>query len=195
MISRTASRSSKTPFSPRFHHREFSAHVIDGRRFAKALAHTPENIQVGQGRFNHQDVGTFVDIECGLAQRFGSVRRIHLVGTPVAKLRRTFRCVSKRPIENRRELRRVAHDPGLAKALGIECFANRTDAAVHHVARCDHVGAGCRMGKRALRKNLDRFVVEDVKVVTVSTRYAAVTVTHIFAKTDIGNNDKIRTFL
>src|SRR3546814_6943566 len=58
--------------------------------------------------------------------------------------------------------RSIAHDLDVAEAFEFERFADRADAAVHHVRRRDDVGAGARLVQRLPDQYLDRLVVEDI---------------------------------
>jgi hypothetical protein len=119
--------------------------VIHRGRFAKALAHAPKNVDVRQCRFDHDDVRAFIDVEPDLAEGFIRVRRIHLVRSTITKLWRAFGCVAKRAVKNGSEFRSVTHNTSFCKTVGIERFPNCANAAVHHVAGCDHVRAGLRV--------------------------------------------------
>src|SRR3546814_10806350 len=50
----------------------------------------------------------------------------------------------------------------MAEALGLERLSDRPDAAVHHVAGRDDVGAGARLIQRLSHQYLDRLVVENI---------------------------------
>ena len=43
-----------------------------------------------------------------------------------------------------------------------QAVADDADAPVHHVARCDDVGAGTSLSEDLFDEHFDRFVVEDV---------------------------------
>ena len=119
--------------------------MINRHRFAKAFSRAPEDVDVGKGGLDHNNIGAFIDIEPDFAQRFIGIGRIHLIGATIAKLRRTFGGVAKRAVKDGSKLRRVTHYAGIGETAGIERFANRADAAVHHVAGRDHVRAGLRV--------------------------------------------------
>ena len=124
--------------------------MINRSRFAEPFPRAPENVEIRQRRLDHNNIGAFIDIEPDFAQRFIGIGRIHLVGTAIAKLRRTFGGIAKRAVKDGSKLRRVTHDARVGEAAGIERFANRADAAVHHVARRDHVRAILRVRERGL---------------------------------------------
>src|SRR6266404_1990870 len=105
MISKTAVRSSKIPFS----------------------------------------AAAFTIIERDFAQRFVRVGRVHLIRTPISKLRWAFSGVAKRAVKHGGEFRGVTHDSSVGETAGVERFADCADAAVHHVARRDHVRARLRV--------------------------------------------------
>ena len=62
----------------------------------------------------------------------------------------------------------------------VERSADRADAAVHHVARADGVGAGLGVADRGSGEQLDRRVIRDLAVL----EHAAVAVRRIRAKVD-----------
>ena len=65
------------------------------------------------------------------------------------------------------------------------------DAAVHHVARGDHVGAGVGVRDRGLREQLEREVVVDLAVADD----AAVPMRGVFAQAHVGDHEEIRVGL
>ena len=73
------------------------------------------------------------------------------------------------------------------KPARVERRANRRDAAVHHVARRDDVGAGARVRHRFAREQLERRVVVDVAV----ANHAAVPVLGVLAEADVGDHDEL----
>ena len=69
--------------------------------------------------------------------------------------------VAERAVVAARVLHRVGHDRDVLEALGVERGADGGHAAVHHVARGDHVGAGLGVGDGLLGEQLERDVVDD----------------------------------
>src|SRR3712207_8377471 len=57
------------------------------------------DVQVGQGRLDHDRVGTLGEVLRHLAQRLVGVGRVHLVGRAVAELRRTLGRLPERAVE------------------------------------------------------------------------------------------------
>src|SRR3546814_14246192 len=106
---------------------------------------------------DHHAVGALGEILCDLAQRFLGVRGVHLIGLLVA-LEQPARAdrVAERAIEGRGIFGGVAHDLDMAEALGLERLSDRPDAAVHHVAGRDDVGAGARLIPRLSQQLCDR---------------------------------------
>jgi len=142
-------------FGAGLNHGVLAAHVVDRRWFRESLADPPKNIEVRQGGFNQKDVRAFVDIERDLAQSFLGVRAIHLVGTPITKLRRAFRRFSKRSVKRRGEFSRVTHDARLLESILIQGFADRADPR-------EHRAGGLLQQVLALRRQ--RRVVEPAEV-------------------------------
>ncbi len=48
------------------------------------------------------------------------------------------------------------------------------------------------MRKRGLHQEFDGLIVEDMEMIAVHSCHAAMTVAHVFAKTDIGDDDQVR---
>ena len=67
-------------------------------------------------------------------------------------------------------------------------LADRADAAVHHVARRDGVGAGFDVADGRPREQLERLVVRDLAVAD----HAAVAVRGVLAEADVGDEDELR---
>ena len=85
----------------RLDHRVLAAHLIRGGRLAEALFHLRDDVEIGQRRLHHDDVGALGDVDLDLAQRFLDVGRIHLVAAAVAELRRRVGGLAERPVERR----------------------------------------------------------------------------------------------
>ena len=45
-----------------------------------------------------------------------------------------------------------------------------------------------------LREKLDRFIVQDMEMFAIHFRHAAMSVAHVFAETNIGDDDQLRAF-
>src|SRR5439155_12207096 len=97
--------------------------------------HTADDIHVGEGRLDHDDVGPFVQIEGDFTQGLVAVGGVHLVAAPVAKLRRRLGGVAEGTVEAGSVLGRVAHDWQPGKPGTVEALTNGADHAVHHAAR------------------------------------------------------------
>src|SRR5262249_30585495 len=178
----------------RFDHGILAAHMINSGRLSKPLTDSPEKVHIRQSRFYHHNVRSFIDIQCYLTQGFLGVSKIHLVRTAIAKLRRALSSLAEWTVESRCEFGRVTHDRGLIEAFGIERLPNGTYAAVHHVAWRNDVRASCCVGERRLHQQLDGFIVENVEMLSVDACHTTVSVTHVLAKADIGDCDKVWTF-
>mgnify|MGYP003337085327 CR=1 FL=1 len=115
------------------------------RHAGKLLPHGGDDVQVCQGRLDHHDIRSFLDIQIDLAQRFPSVRRIHLVGLTIAELGTGERRIPKRRIETRREFRRVGHDRQLGEPGLIKLRADGSDPPIHHIGGSHHIRTGLGM--------------------------------------------------
>src|SRR5436309_3432156 len=98
------------------------------------------------------------------------------------------------PVESRREFRRVTTNRRLDEASLIERRANRTDATVHHVARCHDVRTSCSLRERRLHQPLNSLVVENLEMISVDACHTTVPMTHVLTQADIGDGDKLWTF-
>ena len=76
----------------------------------------------------------------------------------------------------------------MLEAVVVERLADRADAAVHHVARRDDVGAGLGVADRGAGEQLEAPVVVDVAV----DDDAAVAVRRVLAEADVGEQDELR---
>ena len=100
----------------------------------------------GERGLHHQHVGALLLVERGLAQRLARVGRIHLVAGAIAELGRAVGGLAEGAVERRwRTSPRTRGWPSSMKPSPSSARADRADAAVHHVARRDDVGAGLRV--------------------------------------------------
>src|SRR5215475_11836712 len=107
---------------------------------------------------------------------------------------RPLSCLAEWSVESRRKLGRVTHDGSLIETSGIERLANRTDAAVHHVAWRHDIRASCGVRERRPRQQLNSLVVENAEMISLDVCHTTMAMTHVLAQADVGNRDKIRTF-
>src|SRR5437899_2973448 len=128
----------------RLEHGVLAAHVVRRRGVAERLLHARDDVEIRQRRFDHHDVGAFLDILLYLAQRLARVRRVHLVRSAVAEPRCRSRGVAERAVERGAVFRRIRHDGDLLEAALVERLADRADPPVHHVRRRDDVCAARR---------------------------------------------------
>ena len=106
---------------------------------------------------------------------------VHLIRTAVTERRSRACGVAERAVEGRREFRGIRHDRRVDKAVFVERGADRRHAAIHHVARRDHVRTGTRMADRSPGQHLERPVVVDI----VTAQDAAVAVRGVLAHADV----------
>src|ERR1044071_6682178 len=99
--------------------------MIRRKRNIKSIANHPQDIEVNRGGLNHQDICAFGVVELSLTHRLARVWRVHLVSAPVAKLRRTLRCSTRRTREPRPILDGIRHNGGVLEPLAVQHFANR----------------------------------------------------------------------
>uniref|UniRef100_A0A1X7ST66 Uncharacterized protein n=1 Tax=Amphimedon queenslandica TaxID=400682 RepID=A0A1X7ST66_AMPQE len=178
-------------------HRIFAAGVIGHHRhFGEALAHPGDDIEIGQRRFDHQEIRPFLDIDRRLFEGFSGIGGIHLMATPIAEFRGPLGGVPKRAVKSRSVFHGVGHDRKMVKGLPIQGLANAGDHPVEHRARSHDIGAGQGVAQRNARENIDALVIEHIAIGKVGVPLAqkpAMPVVGIFADTNIGDDDEIGT--
>jgi hypothetical protein len=181
-----------TPIGGGFDHGKFSADAIGGGGEGELIFDAVDDVEIRESGFDHDDVRAFGNIERDFAQSFGGVARVHLVGAAIAELRSGFGGFAEGAVESGGELRGVGHDRRVQKFCGVERLANRADAAIHHVAGSDEVGAGFGMADGGAREKFEGGVVQDFGVRAVAFDDAAMTVAHVFAEANVGNDEEFR---
>ena len=178
----------------RFDHAVLAGDVVRGDRHAgKVLAYVANDIEVGQGRLDHNHVRAFGQVELHFPDCLASSRsRIHLVAMPAAELRRTFGRIAKRAIERAGVLGGVTHDRNVREPSAVETTADRADHAIHHTARGDQVRASLGMTNSLAGEQFERSVVVDIHATRGIVDDAAVAVTGVLAKANIGNDQQVR---
>ena len=173
------------------HHRVLARDVVGGERDVRGFLRRADDVEVGEGRLDHDHVGPLLDVGEDLLHRLADVRRVHLVGAAVAERRRRLGRVAERAVEAARVLGRVGEDRDAPEAVPVERLADRPHPAVHHVGRRDDVGPGLRVGERLGREDRERAVVVDPLV----HDDAAVPVVGVLAEADVGDDDRLRARL
>src|SRR3990167_232481 len=98
----------------------------------ECILYHPDNIEIGQRRFYHDDISSLFYIQRHLTQRFIGIVRIHLVGGAVSKSWCRLSSLTEWPIETRRIFSRVCHDGDMFKAVFVKSITNCPYATVHH---------------------------------------------------------------
>ena len=173
------------------HHRVLARDVVGREGDVRRLLRGPHDVEVGEGRLDHDHVGSFLDVREDLLDRLADVRRVHLVGAAVAEGGGRLGRLAERPVEAARVLGRVGEDRDVPEAVRVERLADRPHAPVHHVARGDDVGPGLRVGERLGREDRERRVVVDLP----ADDRAAVAVVGVLAEADVGHHDRRRARL
>ena len=129
-------------------HRVFATDMVGGGREAELFFDAPDEIEIGEARFDHDDIGTFLDIDGDLSESFSGVGRVHLVGAAVATTRGAFGGLAEGAIESGSKFCGVGENGNSGELGGVKGLADRPDAAVHHVAGSDDIGTcgGVRKG-------------------------------------------------
>ena len=123
-------------------HGVFAADMVSGGGEAELFFDAPDEIEIGEARFDHDDIGTFFDIEGDLSERFSGVGGVHLVGAAVATTRGAFGGLAEGAIESGSKFCGVGENGNSGELGGVKGLADRPDAAVHHVAGSDDIGPG-----------------------------------------------------
>ena len=144
-------------------HRILAAHLVGEGRHAERVLHSRDDVEIGQARLHHHEVGALGEVELDLAQRLVDVRRVHLVAALVAlqPAERADR-LAEGAVEGRGIFGCISHDRDVLVPRLLERRADRADAAVHHVRGRDDVRAGLGLDQGLVDQDLDRVVVDDV---------------------------------
>ena len=143
-------------------HGVLTAHLVGGKRERAGARTAPDDIQVGQRRLDHDDVGSFGHVQLHFPKRLPPVRRVHLILSPVPELGRAFGRVPEGPVEGAGVLGRVAHDGGVLQPRGVQGGSDGADHAVDHPRGRDHVGAGRGMHHRGPAEQVEGAVVQQI---------------------------------
>ena len=90
-------------------HGVLAADLVGRHRHGRGLLDAVQDVEVGQPRLHHHEVGAFGDVQGHHAVLLGRWR-VHLVGALVAKSRRRIQGVPERAVETRGVLGAVAED-------------------------------------------------------------------------------------
>ena len=179
----------------RLDHRVLPAHVVrDHRHLGVRIVHPADDVEVGEGGLDHEEVGSFLDIERRFPERLAHVPGVHLVGAPIAELGRTLRGVAERSVECRGVLDGVGHDGDVFVSVLVEPLADDGDHAVDHAARRDDVGAGPRVAHRDAGEDVQGLVVQHVagrKHRVLVVQHPAVAVVGVLAQAHVGDDQKL----
>ena len=110
-VSSTTRRSSIQPSrGGGLDHRVLARDVVGGHRHAEPLLDPADDVEVGQGRLDHDHVGPFGQVERHLADRLVAVGRVHLVRPAVAERRGALGGVAEGAVIAAGELGGVGQD-------------------------------------------------------------------------------------
>src|SRR5580658_859820 len=112
---------------------------------ADAAAGCGDDVEIGHGGLHENHVGAFVEVEVDFAHGFAEVGAVHLVGFAVAELGGGVGGFAEGTVKGRCDFGGVAEDGRVGEVFFVEGAADGSDAAVHHVAGGDDVGA--RLGQ------------------------------------------------
>lgn len=159
------------------------------------MFHAPEDIEVGEGGFDHDHIGAFGEVEGDFAEGFFGIGGVHLVAASVTELGGGFGGIAEGAVIGGGVFGGVGEDGGMVEAGLIEGLADGADAAVHHIAGGDDIGAGFGVADGGFGEELEGGVILDGPVGAFFFDNAAVAVAHVFAEADVGNDEEIGEFL
>ena len=111
--------------------------MVGGHGYVELRFDAVDDVQVGQGGFDHDDVSAFFDVQSDFAQGFVAIGGIHLIGAAVAKLRGRFGGFAEGAVKAGAEFGGIGHDGDVVEGVCVQGGANGAYAPVHHVGRCD----------------------------------------------------------
>ena len=170
-------------------HEVFAADLVGGDGERGGSAEGVDDVEVGAGGFDHEDVGAFCFVEGGFAKGFAGVGWVHLVGFLVTGARCGVESAAEGAVAGAGVFGGVAEDGGVGESVGVESGANGTDAAVHHVAWGDDVCSGAGVGEGLVAEDGDGFVIEDG---SVGGDEAVVAVAVVGVESDVGDDGEVR---
>ncbi len=165
-------------------HRIFAGNVIGHQGQIEALLDVPQDVEVGQRRLDHQEVGAFLHVEGRFAKGFAAVGRVHLVGAAVAEPGSRFGSLPERPVIAGCVFHCIAHDRHMYKPVGVQGLADCADPAVHHVRRRHHIRTRFGVGKGLPAEKFESGIVIHLAVPDRS----AMAVVGVLAHADIGDD-------
>ena len=168
----------------RLDHGIFAADVVDADRKVCARAQSADDVEIGQGGLDHEDIRPFRLVRRRFAQRLSPVAAVHLIALAVAVARGGLRRVAEGPVEGGGELGAVAHDRHLRIARAVQLFADGRHHPVHHRRGRHHI---CPRAHRRQRRR--RVQGEGCVVVHIPrpVQRPAVAVRCVFAQADVGD--------
>ena len=172
----------------RLNHGVLTADRIRSERQIKALLCLDDDVQIAECRLDHEDVRALLHIQLALQHGLAAVVRVHLIRLSVTERRCRACGIAERAVKCRGIFCGIRHNRDVDKAVVIENLANRSDTAVHHIGRRNHVRARLCVRQRNLCQTLQRLVVVHIVV----AQNAAVAVRGVLTHAHVGNHIKIR---
>ena len=146
-----------------------------------------DDVQVRQGRLDHNQVGSLLDVRFHLPQGLPHVCRIHLIPAAIPELGRGFGRLPEGAIEGRGVLGGVCHDRHQGMSAFVKGASYCCDLPVHHRRRRHYVRSGLRVGQGDPRQYLKGRVV----IHAVIHYQAAVAVVRVFAEAHVRDNQEV----
>ena len=166
-------------------HRVLAGHVVGGQGHVDLGSGPGDDVEVGERRLHHHDVGPFAEVEADLLEGLAGVGGILLVALAVAAAGDgDVDRVAERAVERRGVLGGVGHDRHLLEAVVVEGLADGHHGAVHHPGGGDDVGARRGLGQCDLAVELEGGVVVDLAVVG---EQPAVAVRGVLVEAEVGH--------
>ena len=142
----------KTSRCGRFNHRILARYIVYCNRQFIAVTRFTNDVQVGQCRFNHDNICTFSDIEFNFSESFQAIGWIHLIRFAVTKFWRRINSTAERTIVSRCIFCCITHDGYIGITCRIKGFTDGTYTAVHHIGWSHHMCTCFRLAHRYFTK-------------------------------------------
>lgn len=150
------------------------------------------DIEVGAGRFDHEEVGALVLVEDGFDAGGASVGWVELVsGFGEVVGTGGFGAadgIAERAVEGGVEFGAVGEDGDFGEAALVEGLADDADAAIHHIGGGDDIDAGLGVEDGHTCEHGDGGVIFDIGLVGIEN--AIVTVRGVGIEGDIGDDEE-----
>mmetsp|Transcript_70560 Transcript_70560/g.124352 ORF Transcript_70560/g.124352 Transcript_70560/m.124352 type:complete len:533 (-) Transcript_70560:25-1623(-) len=171
-------------------HGILTRHMVcsDGQR--TVLLQQLDDIQIGKGRLDHQDVCSFSLIQLNLPKGFTGIGRVHLICRLVSKTRcRVQRC-TEGTIESRGVLCTVGHNAYASEPGIVQSITDCTNTAILHIRGGHNISTSLGLLHRLLAQLLHSDIIDDVASLRVDDTVMPISVVGV--QSNIRADDSVR---